>query len=74
MSTSILDTAELPATLPAARVTPVEDIGVDVSGSRVTRRRERQQLRRQRRLYALGSVAALVSFLGVTIYIVDVVR
>lgn len=75
----MMDTAKVPASLPVAPA-PLEDVGkvdvgkVDVARSRAVRRRERQQLRRQRRLYALGSIAVLVSALGATIYVVDVLR
>ncbi|MGH8982028.1 MAG: hypothetical protein ACRDWE_13600 [Acidimicrobiales bacterium] len=69
-----LDTAELPASLPVAHVVPLEVPDVEVAPSRAERRHSLRQLRRERRLYALGGVAALTSFLGLTIYVVDVVR
>jgi len=46
----------------------------DGERSRIARRRERQQVRRKRRLYATCGLAALASVLGATIYVVDVVR
>lgn len=79
MSASMVDTAELPATRPAGALAPVEGVHregvpVGVARSRLVRRRERRQLRRQRRLYATCGLAALVAVLGATIYVVDVVR
>lgn len=85
MSASMMDTAKLPATSPPVVLAPVDGVCQDGAcqgdvcqgdgeRSRIARRRERQQLRRKRRLYAACGLAALASVLGATIYVVDVVR
>ena len=85
MSASMMDTAKLPATSPPVVLAPVDGVCQgdvcqgdvcqgDGERSRIARRRERQQLRRKRRLYAACGLAALASVLGATIYVVDVVR
>ncbi len=86
----MMDTAKLPATSPPVVLAPVDGVCQDGAcqgdvcqgdvcqgdgeRSRIARRRERQQLRRKRRLYAACGLAALASVLGATIYVVDVVR
>ena len=80
MSASMMDTAKLPATSPPVVLAPVDGVCQgdvcqgDGERSRIARRRERQQLRRKRRLYAACGLAALASVLGATMYVVDVVR